>query len=173
MRTDNHIEEWRGVVGYEGYYQVSNMGQIFSKRTSKILRPWKDKDGYPEIYLCVNGTCKAFKTYKLVMLAFPDICGEYFEGAECNHKDEDHMNCCAWNLEWCTRKYNCRYGTRNRRTALKQNKPILQYTTDGVLVREWETSHDIERETGWSRPNITKCAQGKYKSAYGYIWRYK
>lgn len=40
------MEEWRDVVGYEQYFQVSNFGRVYSKRTSKILKQTISKTGY-------------------------------------------------------------------------------------------------------------------------------
>lgn len=55
----------------------------------------------------------------------------------------------------------------------KGRRDILQYTNDGVLVKEFISLRQIERELGFFRANIIPCLKGQYKQAYGYIWRYK
>lgn len=50
-----------------------------------------------------------------------------------NHIDEDKENNTAENLEWVTCKENCNHGTRNKRMAEAQGKPVVQYTTGGCL----------------------------------------
>ena len=53
------------------------------------------------------------------------------------------------------------------------SRPIVQYTKEGVFIREWECSLQVQRELGIWSSNITKCCQGGYKSTGGYIWKYK
>ena len=126
------IEEWRPVVGYEGLYEVSNTGivrsvdryvktcyEAYKLHKGKILSPGKSKLGYLQVSLCNNGKIHQIKIHRLVAQAFlpnPDNLPEV------NHRDENPGNNNVDNLEWCTRKYNVNYGTRNIRakeTAIK------------------------------------------------------
>lgn len=54
-------------------------------------------------------------------------------------------------------------------------KPVLQFTKDGDFVREWKNFTSIKEELGFNHTNICACCQNKpkYKSAYGFIWKYK
>lgn len=61
-----------------------------------------------------------------------------------------------------------RYGKNHSRS-----KPILQYTKDGVLLKEWDCAADVQRELGIHHNNISACARGRIPSAGGYLWRYK
>lgn len=54
-----------------------------------------------------------------------------------------------------------------------KRKPILQYTLDGVLVKEWSSGREIYQTIGFSQGNISSCCSGALKSAYGFIWKYK
>ena len=51
-------------------------------------------------------------------------------------------------------------------------KPVVQYTMDGEFVREYSSLKDCERY-GFKSGNIQHCCSGLYKSAYGFIWKYK
>lgn len=53
------------------------------------------------------------------------------------------------------------------------SKKILQFSKDGLLIKEWNCSHDIKRELNLNRGNICRCCNGKRKTAEGYIWQYK
>lgn len=55
----------------------------------------------------------------------------------------------------------------------REYDPVLQFTKDGILIKEWPNATIIERETGMQRSNIKACCNGKLQTAYGYIWRRK
>jgi len=162
------IESWNDVVGYEGLYEVSNLGRI--KRNGRILKPGKDRHGYLQIVLYKNGIYKRFYIHRLVAYAFipnptnlPII----------NHKDEIPTNNAVNNLEWCTSQYNANYGTRNERMAKNKSKPVLQYDLNGNFIREWPSGLKVEEELGIDQGNISSCCLGKIKTAGGFVWRFK
>ena len=51
--------------------------------------------------------------------------------------------------------------------------PILQFTKDGEFVKEWPSAYEAERQLGIAHQSICKCLKGRYKSAGGFVWRYK
>lgn len=63
------------------------------------------------------------------------------------------------------------YGYRWSSSTADVGKPVSQYTKDGELVKVWTSAKDIERETGFARPNIVACCNGRRPSAYGFIWK--
>lgn len=172
-------EIWKPKKDYEGLYEVSNFGNIMSLNyrntgKSKLLKPIKDKNGYLNVGLYKDGEKKWFLVHRLIAETFipnpenlPHI----------NHKDEDKTNNRADNLEWCTPKNNCNYGTRNERvgkamTNGKLSKPVLQLSLTGDLIREWLSTMECERN-GFDHGNVAACCRGERNSAYGFIWRYK
>lgn len=60
-----------------------------------------------------------------------------------------------------------------QKAARREYDPVLQFTKDGIFIKEWDTATQIQRETGMGRSNIKACCNGKLKSAYGYIWKRK
>ena len=164
------IEEFRDIPGYEGLYEVSNLGRVRSLETERILKPSKNTCGYLFVSLYKNGIKKAVRIHRLVALAFipnPD-------NLPCiNHKDEDKTNNTVDNLEWCDDKYNANYGTRNERIAEKTRKPVLQYDLLGNFIREWPSITKVEEETGIWQTHISKCCLGLRHTAGGYLWKYK
>ena len=164
-------EEWRDVVGYEGRYQVSSMGRVKSFKWNKerILKPSMDKDGYLLVTLCAGGKPKTLKVHRLVCEAFHE---NLENKSDVNHLNEIKTDNRASNLEWCTRRDNINHGSRNERLGKALSKPVGQYAQDGELIKVWPSTMEVERQAGFSNGNISQAANGKYKKAYGFIWKY-
>lgn len=175
-------EEWRDVVGYEGLYQVSDQGRV--KSLERKVRHWRGGEriqkerilkqnavygGYLIVRLSDGGKSKTLKVHRLVCEAFHD---NPDNKSDVNHINEDKTDNRSCNLEWCTRKENCNHGTRNERMAKTQSKPVGQYTLDGELVKIWPSAIEVQRQTGFAQGNIWHAANGKYKQAYGFRWKY-
>ena len=157
----------KDIAGYEGIYAVTSCGKVWSYKYKKFLKPRANSDGYLQVNLSRNGKYKSCTIHRLVAEAYipnPDNLPQI------NHKDENKENNCLQNLEWCDAKYNNNYGTRIEKVSNSLKIPILQYTLDGELVREWPSATDVGREV---QSTICNCLKGKRKSAYGYKWVYK
>ena len=90
-----------------------------------------------------------------------------------NHIDENKDNNAVSNLEWCTNKYNSNYGTATNRTAAKVKKSVIQLTKEQTVINEFSSATEASSITGISRPSIVNCCKKIYKTAGGFIWRYK
>ena len=161
-------EIWRDIEGYEGLYQISNKGRVKSlyNGSERILRPGIDGYGYMFVGLYHDNIRNFFKLHRLVAQAFiPNL----YNKPQVNHLDENKKNNCVDNLEWATAKENSNYGTRNERLSRK----ILQYSKSGDFIREWPSALEVERIFGIANSNIISCCKGRYKSAGGFVWKYK
>ena len=171
MENLNYKKEvWRDIPEYEGLYQVSNLGRVKSLKRpyglkEKILKP-RLNGRYYQVCLCKQSIQKKYYIHRLVYEAFN---GQIPEGLQVNHINEVKTDNRLSNLNLMTAKENCNWGTRNE----KISKPVLQFTLDNILVKEFLSAIQIERELGFSCGNIVNCCKGRYKTAYGYIWRYK
>ena len=175
-------ETWKDVAGYEGLYQVSDRGNVRSRRRhgsrGGILKPGTNGKGYLWVMLSLNGKTNVLYVHRLVAEAFIPNPSNF---PVINHKDENPANNSVDNLEWCTQKYNCNYGTFGSKIAAKLKgrfngslaKAVLQYDKSGNLVREWPSAREVQRQTGFAQSHISECCRGKYKSAHGYIWKFK
>ena len=190
---------WKDVDGFDKNYQISNYGDVRIKRSDgsfKQLKPTKFGKGYLHINLVKNGKQKSFQIHRLVAEAFvsnpknlPII----------NHKDENPLNNCVNNLEWCTYSYNTNYGTRleRYRKTCKQNhsterflktmktrgrfcaeKEVLCLDEQMNIVAEYKSVADGARAIG-VRPETIRSImrknkeKGKKWKSYGFLWVYK
>ena len=162
-------EVWKDVNGYEGLYQVSTLGNVKSLNYSRTRKERNLipalKKGYLSVQLCKEVNVKEFRIQQLVADAFISNPNGY---KFVNHKDENKQNNCVDNLEWCDTKYNCNYGTRNKRIAEKRSIAIYCVELDKVF----QSTREVERITGIANSSISKCCKGKLKSAGGYHWEY-
>lgn len=169
------MELWKGIEGYIGKYEVSNLGSVRSLNYKRSGTPRKlkieiNKKGYYVVELCQNGKRKVHRVSRLVAMAFV----ENAHGLpEVNHKDEDKTNNRADNLEWCDRAYNNNYGTRINKAIEAIRKPVLQYTKDGKFIKKWAGAKEAEKALGISDGNIWMCCNHKRKTAGGFSWCYE
>jgi hypothetical protein len=114
-------EFWKDIVGFEGLYQVSNLGNVKSLkrnvkygrlnvvRQERVLKKGKDSDGYCRVVLQKDKQRTYLRVCRLVATTFiPNPQNLPFV----NHKDEIKDNDNVLNLEWCTALYNNTYGNR-------------------------------------------------------------
>lgn len=188
-------EIWKDVVGYEGLYQVSNIGRVKSIRKRKptkanqsdrkcvIMQPYSGAARYLGVTLRKDGKGKTHTVHRLVARAFlPNPFG-----FPCvNHKDEDCFNNHVDNLEWCTQEYNANHGNAilkrsisNSKHAPYYGKTVCAYTKDNEFVGSYPSigeaadALDLKATTARAiRYYVNRCCLGMQETAYGFKWRY-
>lgn len=188
--TTAAVEEWRPVKGFEGLYEVSNLGRVRSMdrwymhmgrgyvkhlefHKGRIMKQQENK-GYPIVKIYKEGKCTTRQVHRLVAETFipnpnnmPIV----------NHKDENPKNNNVNNLEWCTQGYNVHYGGGLDR-LVKSNeyrmRTIEQLTKSGEHVAYHKGIEQLIKRKGFCGRSIYRCLKKKkgFKSAYGYRWRY-
>ena len=166
-------EIFKDIERYEGLYQVSNLGNVKSLISNKILKPAKNKNKYLQVGLCKQGKMKTYLVHRLVAKSFISNPNNL---PEVNHKDEDKTNNASSNLEFCDAKYNNNYGTRNERISKakingKKSKKVLQFTLDRKFIREWPSTAECGRN-GFCQSGVAACCRGKLPHYKGFIWKY-
>lgn len=171
-------EIWKPVVGWEGLYEVSNIGNVRSK-SGKVLKQQKVGRGYSGITLHEHraGRKKRRYVHQLVAEAF---LGNPNHLHDINHKNEIKTDNRVENLEYCCRQYNSTYGTiaeRKRQKMYantKQRFPdVVQLDLNGNLLAVYSNAGEASRITGMSQFSICRCCRGERKRYGNYIWKYK
>lgn len=190
-------EIWKPVEGYEGRYEVSNMGRVKSLakngRKDYILHPVQRIRGryHKTIYRHVQlvdayGNRKWKYAHILVARAFiPNPENKPFV----DHILGTEYGDCVKNLRWCTGEENIQFDLARRHISEGQkgdrshwygkfgrnhsrSKPVAQYAKDGTLLHVFDGFHEAARQTGILQSCISSACAGRTKSAGGYIWKY-
>lgn len=143
--TDTELanEVWRDVDGYDGMYQVSDLGRVRSLKFGnvRVLRASKNDNGYLSVMLSKNNNQKRHRVHRLVAQAF--IPNYDSSKTIINHRNEDKTENKVSNLEWCDRSYNQTYNDINwrrkngiRRKIAKLYNPDLTYEQNIELFKE-------------------------------------
>lgn len=163
-------ESWKDIEGYEGLYQVSNIGRVKRVNTDRILKENKSTCGYLQVGLCKDGVRNAKIIHRLVAQAFipnpenkPDVA----------HIDEDKTNNRVDNLVWATRKETINYGTRNERVSKTMGIPIIATNIKTAEVKEFSSSAECARLLSLNAGGIYSALKGRYKQCGGYTFKYK
>ena len=179
---------WKDVVGYEGFYKVSDCGEVksldrfvkskndsFSNKKGQISKQVKNKKRHMRVHLSKEGISRNIEVHRLVAIAFIDNS----KNLPCvNHIDENKENNNVKNLEWCDYEYNNKYGNRLIKSAQKhingkKSKRVYQYSLNGKYLNTYPSCAELKRLYKYDASEISECARGLRKTAYGYLWRYE
>ena len=159
----------KDIKGYEGRYQITNKGRVFSYPNSsrkgyrelKQDRSKRKNTTYRRITLCVNGKTKRFQVHQLVGLHFiPNPNNKPFM----NHLDNDGENNWETNLEWCTQKENMQHSVKQGRqegigsiggtaNAIIIKKQVLKKLT--VILGDRLLANEVRQRTSTTSRFIT------------------
>lgn len=178
-------EVFKDIIGYEGYYQISNYGRIKSLKriannnhivNEKILTNHYDTKKYFIAHLCVNKNRRCFKVHRLVAQTFiPNPKNK----PQVNHIDGNKENNKVNNLEWATNKENqihaYKFGLSKGLKGVKSPhaKKVIQFDLKRNFIKEWNYIKEASEALNINNSKIGMCCKGERKTAGGYIWEYK
>lgn len=155
-------EIWADVEGFEGLYQVSDMGRIRSMRTGKVMSEKSlNGGGYVQKQLYKNGVVKRAVVHRLVASAFVEG-----SGPEVNHKNGCKTDNRAENLEWVTRSQNVSHAYYELGYRIR---PVTAIGIDGTR-KEYRSIGEAERD-GFHYAKIYRCLNKPTQTHKGYYWR--
>ena len=177
-------EIWKPIEGYEGRYEVSNIGRVRSldriisfkssnkyrsfessyMKKGRILVPVKHKNGYSVVK--IEG--KIIGIHRLVAETFVQ---NPYNKQQVNHIDGNKQNNNAENLEWVTQSENTIHAYKN---DLVKHKVVAvkQYDLQGNYIRTWNSIKSASEELGANASKISDCCRGARKTTHGFKWEY-
>ena len=176
------MEIWKELEGYEGDYEVSNMGQVrsitkefecFSRRGNhthkrirygRVIKPRLQNNGYCVVWLSRNGKVKACTVHRLIAKTFI----ENPKNLYCvNHKNGDKTDNRVDNLEWCTSGENLKHAYDKLNRVHRKGKKIFCVE----LNRTFESIKDASEKLKVNQSAIGNVIAGRAKHAGGYSWK--
>ena len=180
-------EIWKPVFGYEGYYEVSNYGNVKAvnrviKKSNGVIQSRSERqmsialndDGYPTVKLSKDGRSERAFVHRLVALAFvPNPLGL----PEVNHIDFDRQNAMADNLEWVSHKDNVDYTIKaGRHYCNRDLKGVNNPNYNGTTLKEFYSCYPEEKQklarkgsqNGMARPVEVILPDGSVRR-FGYL----
>ena len=153
-------EIWQDIIGYEGLYQVSNLGKVRNKYMH-ILKPRPDKNGYLRVRLFKGKTVHFCSVHRIVANAFITNPNNHIE---INHKDENKTNNSVENLEWCSRQHNME--------CYWSKKTLLVFDSVHKLGTYYRNLSSASKDLDISTQTITNGIHSRHKSRMGYSFEW-
>ncbi|WP_223611763.1 NUMOD4 motif-containing HNH endonuclease [Enterococcus faecium] len=173
-------EIWRPIEGYEGLYEISNLGKIKSNfrqgSTTDFLKISNNGNGYMMVRLCKNGKAKKYYLHRLLAQTFID---NPEDKPQVNHINENRSDNRLENLEWVTQKENNNHGNHNLNSAISKRsgkaKKNVQLDLDGNELGRFDFLIEAAKTVNGNSINISRAARNirNRETAYGYKWRYE
>jgi hypothetical protein len=185
------MEIWKDINGYEGYYQISNKGNVRSvdrfdgvhDRAGTVIKQSLKPNGYLQVGLRKHNQRKWVGVHRLVAIHFID---NPENKPQVNHIDGNKQNNTVENLEWVTQEENQQHAIR---TGLRKNvrrrenhpfygkfganshsaKPVVRVDPVTGETKLYKAKI-LAKDDGFDVTAISKCCHGKIKTHKGYKW---
>lgn len=182
MDLDDEI--WKDIKGFEGMYQISNLGRVKSLKRKRnninrieqehLIKQFDNSKGYLQFSLFKDEKKYTFRTHRILAETFIPNPKKYKVVNHINgHKKDNRLE----NLEWCTYKYNTQHAWKNGLCSINKFKhyttKVLQIDNNDNILAVYMSQRIASKINNISYRALNMCLKGKNKTCGGYKWKYK
>lgn len=179
------MARWAAIPGFDGYYEISDDGQVRSVERvairrdgkpmpvhGKILKQVVSNAGYMRVSCKVDNFGKWVPVHRAVAMAFipnPE------NKREVNHKDGNKLNNTVENLEWVTPKENTKHKYETGLGEHADMRPICEANKRKVIVdgeHVFDSITEAAEYIGSTESQVCRTARGYYKTTHGHTVKY-
>lgn len=117
--------EMKPIVGWEGLYEITEDGKVYSLKRNIFLKPRLSMDGYNRVCLCNDKFRREYRVARLVAETFLE---KPIDKTQVNHKDYNRQNDTMDNLEWVTDYENTYYSFKEDRFLIPETYKVYTFT---------------------------------------------
>ena len=155
--------EMKPIAGWEGLYEITEDGKVYSLKRNIFLKPRLSMDGYNRVCLCKDKFRREYRVARLVAETFLE---KPIDKTQVNHKDYNRQNDTMDNLEWVTPKENSQY---------KEHNKIYKCDIDNNIIETFNSIRDAAKSVKGDNTAISKCCRNIYSKTNiykGFKWKY-
>ena len=184
------METFKDIPGYEGLYQISDLGRVLSVKRGKFMKTRYRFSGrlngrihlpYEEVNLSKDGKFKTRVIHRLVLLTFKGPCPM---GHIAMHQNDNPKDNRLINLKWGTPSENTTDAIKKGRQKINvdflkkigpnngMQKKVIMMDLNGNIIKEFESVREAGRITGLHSNSISYVCIGKQNSTGGYKFKH-
>lgn len=159
MDEKSNTENWKEIPGYNGRFQVSNVGNVcivglnFDRKKLPVRLDERERSGYLTVRLQIGNKTHTRYIHRLVALAFVP---NHMNKPQVNHRNGNKLDNRPKNLEWVTHSENIQHAHDLRLIPRPTEKKVIDTNNNMVYPSIKEAS----KQTGLSYPTIKGYLKG-------------
>lgn len=163
---------WKDIPNFEGYYQASNDGEIKNVIKNKLLKFYKNPNGYLQVRLSKNGIAKTYRVNRLIALTYID---NPFNKETVNHINGIKIDNRVINLEWATRKEQIDHQHKILGVPYSDCKHCHEANKRKIIRDDGKVYNSLleaKQDLGNMNAHISEVCRGKLNKTCGHSFKY-
>jgi hypothetical protein len=167
------MEIFKKIIGYEEIYEISNLGNVNSLRTNKLIKQHIGLNGYKTVALRKNSDDPKPKNYyvhRLLALTFIENKSNY---PVVDHIDGNKLNNNLSNLRWSSYSENVKNGHLTNKNYNNKKKEVYKMDINDNIIDKYDSIKDAKMKNNYKfDTGIINCCKNKQQTYDNFKWKY-